>query len=187
VTRSIVLVCRANLCRSPTAEVMLRVGLEAASTHYEVTSAGIEAVAEQRTPDDFAAVALRRGIDLSRHVPVHFRPALAESADLVLTMTRDLLRNVVVESPTVWPRAYTLLELVRRGTSLEPPAPSDTLETWLARVHATRTKAELLGSDPADDIRDPMLESADEGNVVMFEQIEHATRRLAAMLATLSG
>jgi protein-tyrosine phosphatase len=187
VTRRIVLICRANLCRSPTAEVMLRVALDAARVDAFVTSAGIEAVPGQSTPAAFAEVALQRGIDLAQHVPVLFTRELTESADLVLTMTRDLLRSVVVATPTAWPRSFTLLELVRRGYSLEPPEPEDTLDTWLARVHATRDRAALLGTDPIDDVRDPMSAADDEGSVAMFEQLDTTTRRLARLLAVLSG
>jgi protein-tyrosine phosphatase len=186
VTRSIVIVCRANLCRSPTAEVLLRVALDAASVDATVSSAGIEAVPGQVTPPEFAAAAMQRGIDLTAREPVPFVRELAVSADLVLTMTRDLLRTLVVNTPEVWPRSFTLLELVRRGVSLEPPEPGDTLETWLARVHATRDRSELLGTNPIDDVRDPLADNSDEGSVQMFEQLDKVTRRLATLLAVLS-
>lgn len=183
---SILLVCRANLCRSPSAEVMLTRALAAAHVPAQVASAGMEVVEGQTAPDDFVEIAYVRGIDLRAHKPVPLTPELALGQDLVLTMTRDLLRTMVIKVPALWPRSFTLLELVRRGTSVEPPERGDDLATWLARVHASRTRAELVSMDGLDDLRDPMVD-ASENNEAMFGQLERATRRLARLLAPLSG
>lgn len=188
-TSRILLVCRANLCRSPSGEVMLSRALSArlgeAAARYEIRSAGMEVVDGQRPPEDFVELAFVRGIDLRAHEPVAFGAAVAAQADLVLTMTRDLLRTMVVQEPSVWPRAFTLLELLRRGTTTTPPRPDDTLTSWIARVHAGRGRAELLGAEPRDDLRDPMVD-ASESNEEMFGELERATRALARLLATLS-
>jgi protein-tyrosine phosphatase len=185
VTCSILFLCRANLCRSPTAEVMLSRALEDAGVPATVTSAGMTVEDNQVAPDDFLQLALVRGIDLRDHKQVVFTPELAERADLVLPMTRDLLRATVVETPSLWPKSFTLLELVRRGVSEVPPRLGDSLDGWVARVHASRDRAELLGNDPIDDIRDPQTDSL-EGNEVMFGQIERSTRRLARLLVSVS-
>ena len=185
-TASILFVCRANLCRSPSAEVMLTRALAGAHVEANVSSAGMEVVAGQVAPDDFVDVALVRGIDLRAHTPSPFRAEDAQAADLILTMTRSLLRTMVLKAPPIWPRSFTLLELVRRGTSLEPPEPGDTLGTWLARVHGSRDRAELTSLDPVDDLRDPMVDAA-ESNEEMFGELERATRRLARLLAAVSG
>jgi protein-tyrosine phosphatase len=186
VTFSVLFLCRANLCRSPSAEVMLARALAEAPVHVEVHSAGMAIEDGQVAPTDFVELALLRGIDLREHRPVSFTPALAMQADLVLPMTRDLLRSMVVDTPALWPRSFTLLEIVRRGVSLEPTVPGDTLASWLGRVHATRDRADLLGNDAVDDIRDPQADSL-EGNEVMFGQLELATRRLGRLLSELSG
>jgi len=186
VTASVLFVCRANLCRSPSAEVMLTRALAGAHAEARVASAGMEVVAGQVPPDDFVDIALVRGIDLRAHQPQPFTADLAQSCDLVLTMTRSLLRTMVLSAPTIWPRSFTLLELVRRGGSTEPPAPGDTLAAWLARVHASRDRAELISLDPIDDLRDPMVD-ATESNEEMFGELERATRRLARLLAAVSG
>lgn len=186
---SVLLVCRANLCRSPSAEVMLARALSARGREpgdgLEVRSAGMEVVEGQTAPDDFVELALVRGIDLRAHRPLAFDAALAERADLILTMTRDLLRTMVVVAPMAWPRSFTLLELVRRG-AVTPPGPGESLASWVARVHGTRDRAELLGQDPADDLRDPMVD-ASESNEAMFGELERATRRLARLLAEVTN
>jgi protein-tyrosine phosphatase len=186
VTPTILLVCRANLCRSPSAEVMLARALAGAQVDAAVTSAGMHVRDDQSAPDDFVALALLRGIDLRGHRPTAFTAELAGSSDLVLTMTRDLLRTMVVDTPQVWPRAFTLLELVRRGTTVAAPEPEDSLAAWLSRAHASRDRTELLRLDAIDDLRDPMVD-ASESNEEMFGELELATRRLARLLAVLGG
>lgn len=187
-TATILMVCRANLCRSPTAEVMLTRALVAApgqhAPSFQIRSAGLEVVDGQSAPDDFIELAFIRGIDLRVHQPIPFTAELARSSDLVLVMTRDLLRGMVVNNPTVWPRAFTFLELVRRGVTTTPPNDGETLSDWVARVHSGRDRAELLGTDPLDDLRDPMVDQS-EGNEAMFGELELATRRLARLLSVL--
>jgi len=108
-------------------------------------------------------------------------------------MTRELLRTMVVDLPEVWPRSFTLLELCRRGATVAPAAGGETMAEWVARVHATRDRTELVSLDEVDDLRDPMaaVDRPDaEGpspNEEMFGELERATRRLARLLATLSG
>jgi protein-tyrosine phosphatase len=183
---SILFLCHANLCRSPTAEVMLTRTLATEGVAATVTSAGLTVTADQVAPENFRELALARGIDLRDRKQVRYTPDLAEDADLVLAMTRDLLRAVVVETPSLWPKSFTLLELVRRGESSEPPRPGDTLGTWIERVHQSRERSELLGTDPIDDLRDPMADTL-EMNEEMFGQLERATSQLARLLTLLSG
>lgn len=185
-TTSILFVCRANLCRSPSAEVMLTRTLAGTEVDAAVASAGLEVVEGQVPPDDFVAIALDRGIDLRAHRPTPFSKEDAAASDLVLAMTRSLLRTMVLSAPVIWPRSFTLKELVRRGTSTTPPVPGETVATWLGRVHGSRDRAELTSLDPVDDLRDPMVD-ATESNEEMFGELERATRRLARLLAVLSG
>lgn len=185
-TARILVICRANLCRSPSAEVMLSRALFAAGVDADVSSAGLEVLPGQSAPNDFVELAFIRGIDLRAHKQVTFTVAMAEPSDLVLPMTRSLLRTMVLSAPQLWPRSFTLLEIVRRGTSIEPPEDGDSLTTWLARVHRSRDRSELTSLDPVDDVLDPM-EGATESNEDMFAVIERATRRLARLIAAVSG
>jgi len=190
VSSSVLLVCRANLCRSPSAEVMLTRALSASGADVVVSSAGMHVRDDQVAPDDFVELALVRGIDLRAHRPVPFTPQLGESADLILTMTRDLLRTMVVDVPRAWPRSFTMLEFVRRATPIAPRN-GEPLAALVARVHATRDRHELLSLDPVDDLADPMVDVAPEGeseaNELMFSELERATRRLARLLGQLGG
>ena len=145
---SILLVCRANLCRSPSAEVMLSRALAGAGVDASVSSAGLEVVEGQVAPEDFVEIALVRGIDLRAHRPTSFSKDVAEQTGLVLAMTRSLLRTMVLGAPSIWPRSFTLLEVVRRGTSTTPPVAGESMAGWLSRVHASRDRAELDVSRP---------------------------------------
>ena len=165
---------------------MLSRALFAAGVDADVGSAGLEVVPGQSAPNDFVELAFIRGIDLRAHEQVPFNAALAEPVDLLLPMTRSLLRTMVLGAPQLWPRSFTLLEIVRRGTTTEPPEDGDTLATWVERVHRSRDRAELISLDPIDDVLDPM-EGATESNMEMFTVIERATRQLAHLLAEVSG
>ncbi len=102
-------------------------------------------------------------------------------AQLVIVMTRGHLRDAVTSNPAIWPRCFTLKELVRRGRTIGPRGPHETLETWLARVHEGRTTRELLGADPEDDVEDPMGGSPQDYRNSATE-ISRLVERLAALI-----
>ena len=88
-TASILLICRANLCRSPSAEVMLSRALGGVHVDASVTSAGMEVVAGQAAPEDFVEIALVRGIDLRAHQPTAFSEDAAASWRAGLALLGD--------------------------------------------------------------------------------------------------
>jgi len=77
-------------------------------------------------------------------------------ADLVLGMTREHVREIVIADPAAWPKTFTLKELVRRGSLAGPRRSGEELSDWLARVGGGRSRQELLGSADADDVADPV-------------------------------
>jgi len=158
--RHALVVCTANVCRSPVTERLLTERLadqvDADGERWVVTSAG---TADVIAPLDRNTlfVAAAAGLDLTDHRP---RPLTAEivatdGPDLVLGMAREHVRDAVVLDPTAWPRTFTLKELVRRAHDAAPPAPGETFEHWLARLSYGRTPEALLGADPLDDVDDP--------------------------------
>ena len=102
------------------------------------------------------------GIDLAAHVPRSVDPDMIEAADLVVGLTRQHLRQTVVAVRTSLPRTFTLREIVRRGLQTGPRSATEDLGTWLARVHDGRTRADLMGESPDDDVIDPMGGTADD-------------------------
>jgi protein-tyrosine phosphatase len=106
-------------------------------------------------PEAITAMAAR-GLDISAHRSRRVTAADLERADLTLAMAREHLRHAVVTAPAVWPRAFTLRELVRRGGAIGCRPPGQSLAGWLARAHDGRQRAALLGDSPGDDVADPI-------------------------------
>lgn len=158
----VLLLCSANLCRSPMAAALLHQRLIAAGIPATVDSAGTEHWADLARNDVVAPPGPVRAAMASYGIgmPEHCRRAAAAAdltaADLILGMARGHVRWAVVTEPAVWPRAFTLKELVRRGTQAGPRCQGEPLGGWLARAQQGRVVAMLLGDSPDDDIADPM-------------------------------
>jgi len=120
-----------------------------------VGSAGLRLVGEPASANG-VDVLRERGIDLSAHRSRILDRELLEHVDLLLAMAREHLREAVLTLPDLWPRAFTLKELVRRGETIGVRAPGESIDSWLARAQAGRNRADILGSSPTDDVDDPI-------------------------------
>lgn len=136
------------------AQALLADRLDALGWDVAVRSGGMLGDGEPACREAIAAMAAR-GLDISAHRSHRATASDLESADLTLAMARENLRYAVVEAPTVWPRAFTIKELVRRGERIGPRAPGESLAGWLARAHDGRERAALLGGSADDDVADP--------------------------------
>ena len=168
----ILVLCTANQCRSPMAEVLLRRALEAQGTHAAVRSAGALPGGVPASGGSVRAMA-RRGLVLDEH---RSRQLLAEevaAADLVLCMARSHARSSVVLHPPSWSRTFTLKELVRRGEAVGARRPGQPLDEWLAELGRGRQRAEMLGADPEDDVADPIggPDSGYEATAALLEEL----------------
>ena len=102
VRQRVLMVCMGNICRSPTAEGVLRRKLEQAGLHaaVEVDSAGTHGWHEGAPPDPRSQEhASRRGYDLSRLRARPVRDADFDSFDLILAMDRDNLSALKDDCP----------------------------------------------------------------------------------------
>ena len=151
----VLVLCAANMCRSPMAAALLARELAARDAAVTVGSAGLLADGEPPAPLAVVAVA-DLGLDISGHRSRLVRAADLAAAGLVLAMARAQLRAAVVLAPEVWPRAFTLKELVRRGEQAGPRPPGASLADWLAGAHEGRDRAALLGDSAEDDVADPI-------------------------------
>lgn len=97
-----------------------------------------------------------RGLDMNPHRSTTVSAEILRGADLVIGMARQHVREAVVLDRRVWPRTFTLKELVRRGSTIGPRKEGESLEAWLTRAHMGRTTASLMGASPDDDIADPI-------------------------------
>jgi protein-tyrosine-phosphatase len=155
VERQVLVVCTANLCRSPVAAALLARELDGLvdvdGRRWTVASAGTTAHRAIADPDTTAAAA-SMGVDVSEHRSRVVGTADIDRADLILTMTREHLRHLVTESPGAWPKTFTLRELLRRASAL-PPAESTA--AWLAAAGAGRRAADPMPACTDDDVADP--------------------------------
>lgn len=153
----VLLLCTANQCRSPMAEVLLRHHLAEAGVEATVSSAGLYEGGAPATAHGQAAMA-DRGLDLTAHRSRHLEPEMLVAADLVIGMTREHVREAAVMGNGVLGKAFTLKELVQRGEAVGP-RPSDlSVERWIERVGAGRRSDDLIGigHDDAFDVEDPV-------------------------------
>jgi len=101
-------------------------------------------------------VASESGLDLTRHRSRRMSPEALRGADLVLGMASEHVREAVLMVPEVFPRAFTLRDLLHRGQSLGPRKPDEPVAGWLARAHLGRTHRSLLAAPATDDVPDPI-------------------------------
>src|SRR5580658_8526978 len=143
----LVVLCTANVCRSPMAAALLARRLSELGVTARVQSAGMLRGGDPPLPGVISVMA-GYGIDLAAHRSRVAGAADLAQASLVLAMAREHLRYAVVTEPGAWPRAFTLRELIRRGERIGPRPPGEPFSGWLSRVHAGRERMSLLGDSP---------------------------------------
>jgi protein-tyrosine phosphatase len=121
------MVCLGNICRSPTAEAVLRAKLRAAGLdgEVEVDSAGISDWHHGAPPDHRAQRhAERRGYDLSGQRSRPVKPADFKRFDLLLAMDEENLAYLLAACPPADRRKVRLLmEFAARSDSRVVPDP----------------------------------------------------------------
>ncbi|WP_082855460.1 low molecular weight protein-tyrosine-phosphatase [Paraburkholderia phytofirmans] len=93
----ILIVCTANICRSPIAEVLFRERLTDRSIC--VDSAGLSALVGREMCKDAAKMLSENGYDGSRHRAQQLTMPMLHSADLVLVMQDDQVSGIVGMAP----------------------------------------------------------------------------------------
>lgn len=132
--------------------------------------------------DHGIAVMAERGLDTSGHRSRKIGADLVRGADLVVGMARSHLREVVTAAPEVFPRAFTLKEILRRGEVRGPRKPGQSLDEWLGLLHEGRRPADLLGDSADDDVADP-IGGPRRAYERAAKELEDLTNRLAALIA----
>lgn len=119
----ILIICTANICRSPLVEAMLRRDLheDQGRAHWTVSSAGTWALRE-RTPARYSIkLAKRIDLDISEHIAKMVTGEMLEKSDLVLVMTKGHKESLQVEFPNQRHKIFLMTEMVGKGYDVVDP------------------------------------------------------------------
>lgn len=108
----ILVVCTANICRSPYVQAVLGAGLEwARPGAFDVSSAGTHALVGRGVDGGSAALLDAKGLSHGDFAARQLSPALLAQHDVVLVMASEHRAWIVEEAPAVHRRTFTLREL----------------------------------------------------------------------------
>lgn len=162
------------------AAAFLRRRLDDLGIDVDVRSAGL--LDEGRPAiTEAIAVASDYGVDLSGHASQRMTPELLAESDLVLGMALEHVREAVALAPDVWPRTFTLKELVSRAARIGSRAPDQQLGNWLDRATAGRDIADLLRAPDGQDVVDP-TGGPSEGFHTLAEELDSSIRQFVALV-----
>ena len=147
----ILLVCVGNICRSPTAEYLLRHRLGDASVH--ISSAGLGALEDHPMDATAASLLLEHGIDASAHRGRQLSTSMLRDADLVLVMEREHASRIARLAPEASGKVLLLGKWLGEKEIPDPYRKSRTafehvyglidqaIAPWLAYLHPSLSKA----------------------------------------------
>ncbi|MDZ7674997.1 MAG: hypothetical protein U5K30_08020 [Acidimicrobiales bacterium] len=150
----VLVVCTGNICRSPMAAGLLRHRLSQRGIDAHIHSAGLVTQDRPASEPGIDAMA-RRDIDIRTHRSRRLLADMVETADLVIGMERNHVREAAVLAPDGLARTFTLPELARRCQAAGARGAEESLPDYLGRIAAGRRPTDLLGDDPADEVDDP--------------------------------
>lgn len=104
--KRILVVCVGNICRSPTAEYLLRQRL--ADTGIVVESAGLAAMTGRAMDATALEVLAEHGIDGSAHVARQLNDSMLRSAELVLVMEKRHVAAISQRAPQASGKTFML-------------------------------------------------------------------------------
>ena len=103
---TILVVCAGNICRSPTAEYLLK--YELADSQIKVSSAGLTALVGKSAEPTASNIALTNNIDMSAHKARQLSSALITENDLILVMEQRHLTDLLGKYPQARGKTFLL-------------------------------------------------------------------------------
>jgi protein-tyrosine phosphatase len=121
--KSILVICTANICRSPMVAALLADRLAAAglADQVAVSSAGVFAEAGLPASATMRLRAGARGLDLDSHRSTLVTEAELAHADLILVMEEAHRKAIFYRAPFVLPKVFRLAELAGIHEDLADP------------------------------------------------------------------
>jgi protein-tyrosine-phosphatase len=119
---NILIICTANICRSPVAAALLRDRLrQRGLTNWTVGSAGTWAMVARGASRYSIEVAKRGGLDISEHRANMVEENHMKHADLILTMEVGHAEALRAEFPRQAHKVHMLAEMVGRTYNIADP------------------------------------------------------------------
>ena len=181
----VLLLCTGNICRSPIAEGFLRQMLaDRGIGGVEVESAGVSGLDGYPAMPEAVTALIERHVDISPHLARRLERRMAESADLVVTMSSSHREALVRMAPAAAGRTFTLKELVhllgQREDASPRGGPGDRIGAAAAAADNLR-RAGAADDLVDEDIPDPLGLGQEAFRAVAW-QIEVLTERLVEEL-----
>lgn len=117
---NILMVCVGNICRSPTAEYLLRKKLEEKNSAIQVTSAGLGALIDKPADSTATELAASIGVNLAPHRARQLTTKMVHNSDLVLVMEQRHIKSVEKMVPSAMGKVHLL---GRWNSNIEIPDP----------------------------------------------------------------
>jgi protein-tyrosine-phosphatase len=106
--RSVLFVCKGNICRSPFAASYLEAKLRQRNSPIEVLSAGLESTPGRKANPVASTVALQNHISLASHVTRPITDSLVRQADLIVVMEFMQSVELLRKYPDAQPKIFRL-------------------------------------------------------------------------------
>lgn len=158
----VLIVCTANVCRSPMAEYMLRDAVErrwGSPSAWAIGSAGVHAQSGLEMHPRARRVLAPRGLDAAEFRSREVSYRVIEEANLILTAERAHRAAVVTLMPAAVHRTFTLRQFARM-TAVVPPLDAGPNPTMLGQQLVTaavsaRSRLQPLAAGE-EDVSDPI-------------------------------
>lgn len=122
-SKQLIIVCTANICRSPMVEGLVRDRLqrEGLDDRVQVSSGGIFGLEGEQASREGVELLAARGIDISAHVASALDQTRIEDADLILVMEEGHRRAIFVRAPQHLHKVLLFSELINEHDDLRDP------------------------------------------------------------------
>lgn len=117
---SVLMVCVGNICRSPTAEYLLKKKAEERGSNLKVSSAGVSALVGKGAAPKACELASELGISMDEHSARQLTAELVHQHDLVLVMEEGHVKAVEALVPTARGKVH-LLGRWNQGVEIPDP------------------------------------------------------------------